>query len=211
MCIRDRGEVGASDFSFTYKQKMCIGSGSGDAIQLGGFQANCVSGSGVDRKIVAGVRVLKNKAGKTASLIFYVNDKPVESIDIDLSYTNKYFGTGSSAIQTSSITKRGKDIKFSVGDIARVFSDDTVADVKAVSYTHLPAVSMMVHKVPPMATAICATAPAITATIPEIAVHIVTIAEEIAPATCVIVSPSCFIITVSACTNGCLLYTSRCV
>ena len=132
-----KGEVGASDFSFTYKQKMCIGSGSGDAIQLGGFQANCVSGSGVDRKIVAGVRVLKNKAGKTASLIFYVNDKPVESIDIDLSYTNKYFGAGSSAIQTSSITKSGKDIKFSVGDIARVFSDDTVADVKVTQITFI--------------------------------------------------------------------------
>ena len=132
-----KGEVGASDFSFTYKQKMCIGSGSGDAIQLGGFQANCVSGSGVDRKIVAGVRVLKNKAGKTASLIFYVNDKSVESIDIDLSYTNKYFGAASTAVRTSTITKTGDTVKFNIAGIEKTYKDSSIVEVVSTEVTFM--------------------------------------------------------------------------
>ena len=132
-----KGQTGATDFTLTYKQKMCIGSGSGDTIQLGGFQAHVISGSGSNRKIVTGIRILKNKAGKTASLIFYVNDKSVESVDIDLSYTNKYFGAASTAVRTSTITKTGDTVKFNIAGIEKTYKDSSIAEVVSTEVTFM--------------------------------------------------------------------------
>jgi len=129
------GDVGATDFTLTYKQKMCIGTGKKDTSQVGGFQANVVSGSGDDRKILAGVRILKNKAGKNGSLLFYVNNKKVSSVDIDLSYANKYFGTNSKAVQTSTIIKSGSKVTFTIAGIKKVFTDSAIATTKATQVT----------------------------------------------------------------------------
>lgn len=131
------GAVGATDFTFTYKQKMCMGSSGSDTVQVGGFQAHAVSGSGSSRKIVAGIRILKNKAGKTASLIFYVNDKQVDSVDIDLSYNNKYFGVNSLATQTTTIIKSGSKVTFAVGDIKKTFTDADISELKTTQVTFM--------------------------------------------------------------------------
>ena len=131
------GDVGATDFTFTYKQKMCIGSGKNDTVQIGGFQALAVSGSGDNRKIAAGIRIIKNKAGKSASLIFYVNDKQAENVDIDLSYANKYFGAGNNAAKTTSIIKSGENVTFTIGDIKKTFNDSSISDMKVTQVTIL--------------------------------------------------------------------------
>lgn len=129
------GETGASDFTFTYKQQMCIGNKSGDQIQVGDFQAHVISGSGSSRKILAGVRILKNAAGKKARLEIYVNgvkktnDQLPDTIDI--SYSNKYFGAGASAIRTTTIIKSGASVDFNIAGIKAHFEDAALASVKA--------------------------------------------------------------------------------
>lgn len=120
------GISGAADFTFTYKQKMCVGSGKNDSTQMGGFQALAVSGSGSSKKILAGVRILKNKAGKKASLQFYVNDAKVETIDLDISST---------AVKTSSIIKSGSQVTFTIGDLKKVYTDTSIAETKATEIT----------------------------------------------------------------------------
>ena len=99
-----------------------------------------VSGSGSSRKIVAGVNVYKNSGGNTANLKFYVNGKNVETMQIDLSYHNKYFGNNSASkgittVKTSSIIKVGGRIGFNIGGIQRNFADSTVADVNVTEIT----------------------------------------------------------------------------
>lgn len=120
------GISGASDFTLTFKQKICVGSGKNDSMQMGGFQALAVSGTGSNKKILAGIRILKNKAGKKASLHFYVNDVNVETVDLDVS---------EAAIKTSSIIKSGSQVTFTAGDLKRVYTDDSIAETKATEIT----------------------------------------------------------------------------
>lgn len=120
------GVSGAADFTFTYKQKMCVGSGKNDSTQMGGFQALVVSGSGSSKKILAGVRILKNKAGKKASLQFYVNDAKVETVDLDIS---------SAVVKTSSIIKSGSQVTFTIGDLKKVYTDTSIKETKATEIT----------------------------------------------------------------------------
>lgn len=119
------GEVGAVNFTMTYKQKMAIGSGSSDTNQRGAFQCMLSDASG---NVVAGVRILKSAAGKKASLLFYVNGKQVHKTDVDLSYNNKYFGSKETAVQTSKITKSGKQVTFAVAGITKSFNDAAIAE-----------------------------------------------------------------------------------
>lgn len=124
--VDSAGVSGAADFTFTYKQKMCVGSGKNDSTQMGGFQALVISGSGSSKKILAGVRILKNKAGKKASLQFYVNDVKVETVDLDISST---------AVKTSSIIKSGSQVTFTIGDLKKVYTDTSIAETKATEIT----------------------------------------------------------------------------
>lgn len=144
----ETGDVGASNFKLTYAQKMAIGSGSNAQKELGTFQALLVSGSGDSRKIVAGVAIYKNKNGTKANLRFYVNGKVMETIEIDMSYHNKYMGNnraankanGITAIaskKTSTITKSGKKVAFNICGISKTWtvSDETFNDLKATEIT----------------------------------------------------------------------------
>lgn len=119
------GGVGATSFTLSYSQKMSIGSGSGAVHQLGAFQVLLVSGSGSSRKIVAGVNVYKGSSGKKAKLRFYINGLVVQTIDVDLSYNNKYFQAG----KTSTITKIGQTVNFNICGIKKTFKDAEIADV----------------------------------------------------------------------------------
>lgn len=133
------GETGATDFTFTYKQQMCIGNKTADQIQVGDFQALVVSGSDTNRKILAGVRIYKSSAGKMANLDFYI-DGVKQTADgvpdtIDLSYASKYFGVSNSAVRTTTIVKSGSSITFNVAGIKAVFKDDSYINLKATQIT----------------------------------------------------------------------------
>ena len=116
------------DFTVTWKQRMSIGNSSGNTNQLGGFQLNLANSSG---KVIVGIRILKNKAGKYASLIFYLNGVNKKSVDIDLSYSNKYFGN----IGTSSIDKIGSQVTFNIGGYKAVLNDSSIKDVAVTQLT----------------------------------------------------------------------------
>jgi predicted phage tail component-like protein len=125
------GDIGAKNFTFTYKQKMAIGSTSYATQEIGSFQALLVSGSGDNRKVLAGVQVFKTRSGKTAHLRFYVNGKIAFQKEIDLSLNNKYFGNNNSAkkintVKTSTITKTGNKIQFNVGGIKKTFKNNDI-------------------------------------------------------------------------------------
>lgn len=129
------GEVGAKNFTLTYKQKMSIGNGSDGPNQLGGFHCHLHNASG---NVVAGVRVVKNKAGiGEASLMLFVNGAKVHQVGIDLSYNNKYFGNASNSVQTSTITKVGNKLTFNIGGYSKTFTDDAITDLAVTKCTFM--------------------------------------------------------------------------
>lgn len=125
------GAVGAKNFTLTYAQKMCIGPDSGDERQLGAFQVLLCSGSGTSRKIVAGVNVYKGSTGKKANLRFYVNHKTMKTMNVDLSYNNKFFTSS----KTSTITKSGSVIDFNICGIHMHFKDAAIAETAVTEVT----------------------------------------------------------------------------
>lgn len=136
------GEVGAKNFTLTYKHKMSIGKGKNDIKQRGAFQCLLVSGSGTARKIVAGVNVYKDSDGNTAKLRFYINGVVAYTMNIDLSYRNPYFGnnnttTGFKSVKNVIITKTGKTVDFNVGGIKRSFTNSAIENlvVKEATFT----------------------------------------------------------------------------
>lgn len=126
------GEVGASDFTFTYKQKISIGNGKKDSNQTGVFQVQLLS---ADNVVVAGVRIHKNKSGNAANCVYYINDAKAYTRSIDLSYQNKYLGTKESDIQPSIIIKQGNKITFSIAGHKLTFKNDAMKDVKVTKIT----------------------------------------------------------------------------
>lgn len=116
------GVVGASNFTLTYSQKMCIGRETNATNELGAFQCLLVSGSGSNRKIVAGVNVYKGASGKKAKLRFYLNNTVKQTMDIDLSYNNAYFKSAKS----TTITKSGMTVTFNVCGIQKTFWDANI-------------------------------------------------------------------------------------
>ena len=116
------GIVGASNFTFYYEQEMSIGSGTNATNEIGSFQVLLVTGSGSNRKILAGVHILKCAAGKKAKLRFYVNGSTKKEVNIDLSYNNK------TANGTHKIVKTGNKITFNVCGLSATFQDANIAD-----------------------------------------------------------------------------------
>ena len=127
------GDVGAANFTLSYSQKMCIGSGKNATAELGAFQVLLVSGSGASRKIVAGVNVYKGSSGKKANLRFYINNAVAHTMTVDLSYNNNYFN----AAKTSTITKSGQTVTFNICGIKKTFRDTAIAstEVNEVTFT----------------------------------------------------------------------------
>ena len=134
------GDAGAKNFTFSWRQKMAIGSGNTATQEYGEFEALLISGSGDSRKILAGVSISKDAAGKSATLRFIVNGKTKEMRTIDLSFNNKYFGNNSTSkgittVKTSTITKVGKKVEFNIGGIKRTFTDSAISSTKATAMT----------------------------------------------------------------------------
>lgn len=134
------GVTGAENFTFTWKQKMCIGYGKNDTKQRGAFQMQLADANG---HIIAGVNIFKGSDGKKAKLRFYVGDKIIEEMSIDLSYRNKYFGNNEvkngkvvkSTVKTSSIKKEGGTFTFNIGGIKRTFKNANLAASKVTKIT----------------------------------------------------------------------------
>jgi predicted phage tail component-like protein len=128
------GETGATNFTLTYKQKMCIGNGKNDTKQLGGFQVQITAADGTN---IAGARIKKSNAGKKATIYYYVFGEVVYTGTIDLSYNNKHFGAKESAVGTSKITKSGNKVTFAVGGVTKSYKDDDIAALKATKLTFM--------------------------------------------------------------------------
>lgn len=118
----------SQDFTLTWKQRMSIGNGNNDTLQMGAFYVNLADSSG---KVIAGLQILKSQAGKGGSLTFYVNAKIKEKTDIDLSFGNKTLGIGG----TSRIIKIGSKVTFEIGSIKKVFTDSSIADIAVTQMT----------------------------------------------------------------------------
>jgi len=122
------GDAGAANFTLTYKQKLCIGNGNNASKQLGAFQLHITDTAG---NHLCGVRIWKCTPGNKAKLQYYVQGNMVKEINIDLSYNNRYFGAKEDAVQTSTITKSGKNIKINTGGHTMTMTVDSIAEVKA--------------------------------------------------------------------------------
>lgn len=137
------GEAGATNFTLSYRQKMCIGSEKNDVKQCGAFQVLLTD---ANKKIIAGVFVYKTGTGKKAKLRFYINGSVVETLEIDLSYHNKYFGANRSAnkekgikalttVKTSSITKQGGKVTFNIGGKKKSYSSIAISNAVVTDIT----------------------------------------------------------------------------
>lgn len=138
------GDVGAVNWKMTCAIKACIGNSKGDEKQIGCLQALLISGTGSNRKIIAGASIVKHRTGKGAFIRFYFNGKKKQDVDIDLSYHNKRFGTnraaskGVKAIKTAktiTIKKSGNKIEFNVGGVKKTFKDSSISDVAVTEIT----------------------------------------------------------------------------
>lgn len=127
------GDTGATNFTLSYMQKMCIGSGKNGTNQLGAFQVLLVSGSGTSRKIVAGVNVYKGGGGKMANLRFYLDNAVKETMQIDLSASKSPFDM----TKASSITKDGAKVSFNIGGITKSFASSQISEtpVNEITFT----------------------------------------------------------------------------
>lgn len=123
------GEIGAKNFSLTYKQKFCISNGSSGSVQMGGFQMQLLD---TDGSSLAGVRIWKNTTGATGKIACYVNGVQVYVTERDISFNNAFFGHSAKAVYTSTVTKSGNTIVFNIAGIKKTITDDAVADKKAV-------------------------------------------------------------------------------
>lgn len=113
------GEVGAKDFTFTFKHRMCVGD---DKTQMGGLQIMFTTASGEN---IAGVRISKSKPGNIANMAYYVMGEMINNETVDLSASGTPFKSTSSA--ASKITKSKGKFTFNVGGVTRTYSNAATA------------------------------------------------------------------------------------
>lgn len=125
------GEVGAVNCCFGWTQKMSIGNSKNSEKEIGAFQVCLVSGSGDDRKIIAGINIFKNANGKKANVHYYVNGDIVQKRTISLAYGNKLLN--GSTMYT--ISKFGHCITFNFAGKKSVHKDTDISDAAVTSVT----------------------------------------------------------------------------
>lgn len=131
------GEVGAANFLMFAAIKMCIGNNSLGTKEIGAMQ---IIFTDANDRIVTGINIFKGSNGKKASLRFYVNNKTKETIEMDLSYHNKYLGTDnpSKRLYTSrecAIKKEGAKISFDIGGIKKNYVENEISETKVTKVT----------------------------------------------------------------------------
>ena len=124
------GEVGAKDFTLTYRQKMCIASGASS--QMGAFQVQLTDSTGAS---VVGLRIVKNSYGMQGRIYLYMNGVNVHSYTVDLSYNNPSFGSKESVVKTSKIVKSGNQVSFYLGNMVLSYYSSPIAEKKVTKVT----------------------------------------------------------------------------
>ena len=122
------GDIGAKNFKVSYAHRLSIGSGSGATNQLGMLQVILSDSNG---NVVVGAAVVKSKAGKKATIKYYVNNTVAWTVDVDASYTNKCFQPS----VASDISKSGDTITFNVGGVKKKFIDSNIKDTVVTKVT----------------------------------------------------------------------------
>ena len=142
------GDTGADNFLLEMTLKCCIAATAAGKKQIGGFLCYISDSSG---NKLAGVRVFKNTEGTKGKIWFQVNGKTMDTVDIDLSYYNKYFGNNRSAsyktvkkkkvlvpaVKANKIirfTKNGDQLKISAGGITKTYTA-TLATATRITYS----------------------------------------------------------------------------
>ena len=114
------GEVGASHFIFYSR----IVLGISNKNQVGNFEVKLQDANGNN---VAGIRIYKNKAGKTGSLVFYVNGKSVNMTNLDIPASKMF---------NFYIRKNGSSVQFNFNSYMRHFTDADLANVAVTKVTY---------------------------------------------------------------------------
>lgn len=109
------GEVGATDFVLTYRQKICVGSGTADVNQRGCFEVCIATETG---RVIADVRIVKSSGGIQAKHELYVDGRLMNTDSLYVNNHNK--GIDSSNVNT--ITKTGNKIIFKVNGITHTYT-----------------------------------------------------------------------------------------
>ncbi len=123
------GDVGAANFTFSYKHKIGVGSKSySTTSEYGEFRAILVSGTGDARKALATIIVNKEDGSKDADVFFEVNSKRVASFALDLSH-NK------ATAKTCTITKSGATVTFNAYGKTDSYTDASIKDVAVTEIT----------------------------------------------------------------------------
>lgn len=142
------GNTGADNFMLQMTLKACIAAGKEGEKQVGGFLCFISDSSG---NKLAGVRVFKNVAGTKGKIWFIVNGKTMDSVDIDFSYYNKYFGNNRAAYYKTvkkkkvlvkavkankviKFTKAGSQLTISAGGIVRSYTAE-LATAARITYS----------------------------------------------------------------------------
>lgn len=106
------GDIGALDFTFTWRMKMSIGKDTNDTNHRGVFQALLITGDEIggsisNKKVLSGIEIAKSDAGSKGIIIQYYLDsetgnlKSIKKEGVDLSYNNPYLGTPKNTDATS--------------------------------------------------------------------------------------------------------------
>ena len=116
------GVVGATNFHFY--SEICVGIGDKATSQLGAFEVKLKNASG---KNVAGIRIQKSAAGNSSNLIFYLNDKAVNTTALDVPYSlrNRNFY----------IRKNGSNVQFNFNSYMRHYTDEALKDLAVTQVT----------------------------------------------------------------------------
>lgn len=117
------GDVGANNFTLSFNNKMCIGSGVNDKNQKGGFQVHLTDSSGAH---VAGIRLSKSQVGTQCNVYFYVKGA--------WKHTGKVTLTTGTAF-TCKIVKSGSTFTFTVGNINKSFNVSSASSMVAAKIT----------------------------------------------------------------------------
>lgn len=145
------GETGADNYMFQFQANCCVGENVNDKNGVGGI--SCYLSDAQGRKTV-GVRIYKDRSGTTGHVAFIIGGAVMETVDIDFSLRNVYFGRDRAetyktvigtnngktqrlpAIKTKKtvrITKTGDTVTIDAGGIVRTYETEDLATITRIS------------------------------------------------------------------------------
>lgn len=129
------GDIGASNFTFSYMQQFCIGTGVNATTQKGYFEVNLSSADGTH---IAGISVHKGAAGKYADLFFLAKGRAIQLYPngVDCTYRSNYFAKNvKHGVKLCRIEKIGEKISFMCAGYNITVIESDLKDIKAAKVT----------------------------------------------------------------------------